>query len=121
MNRVRSSRCAFFNPLILSVAIHMASLALLQAAIIGTNLSAKPLTAERIRTLPASAQPAWKEYLDRSNRQRLADREALRKEMREHGAKQIVIPPEGRTRRRLPLDRPDSWYGEAEARHIADN
>lgn len=90
------------------------------AAIIGTNPPAKPLDAKRIATLPAAIQPAWKNYLERSTRQRQADQEFLKKELRENGMTQILVPPEGRSRRWLPLDRPDSWYRGDEARHVAD-
>jgi len=38
------------------------------AAVIGTNVPATPLTAERVATLPA-----WKTYLETSTRQRQAD------------------------------------------------
>jgi PelA/Pel-15E family pectate lyase len=91
-----------------------------RASILSTNPPAEPLTMNRIAGLPASDQPAWKNYLERSDRQRRADQEFLKKELREHDLKQIIIPPEGRTRRWLPLDRTNSWYAEPEARRIAD-
>ena len=49
----------------------------LPAAIIGTNVPARSLTRERIATLPADQQPAWLEYLDRSEKQKLADQAFL--------------------------------------------
>ena len=55
------------------------------AAIIGTNVPAEPLTAERIATLPARQQTVWKECLDRSARQMEADLAFFQAEMREHG------------------------------------
>jgi hypothetical protein len=53
------------------------------------------LTAERIATLPKAEQSAWKDYLKRSERQRKADQDFLKKEMRREGIRQIVVPPEG--------------------------
>jgi PelA/Pel-15E family pectate lyase len=86
------------------------------AAIIGTNPPARPLTVERIAALPESLQPAWKEYLTRSDRQRRSDQDFLKNEIREHGLKQLTVPPEGGWR---ALDRTNFWYSGAEARHIA--
>jgi PelA/Pel-15E family pectate lyase len=98
----------------------LASTSLLPGAIIGTNVPARPLTAESIATLPKAEQSAWKDYLKRSERQRKADQDFLKKEMRREGIRQIVVPPEGRARRWIPVDRTNSWYGGTEARHIAD-
>ena len=92
----------------------------LPAAIIGTNPPAQPLTAERIAALPRAQQPAWKEYLKRSTKQLRADQAFLQAEMRKHGIQQPVVPPSGRSVRSMPLNRPASWYGESEARRIAD-
>ena len=92
----------------------------LSAAIIGTNTPAQPLTAQRIVALPAKLQPAWKEYLERSEQQRRADQDFLQKETRQHGIKVAAVPPSGRQSTSLPLNKPAAWYREAEARRIAD-
>jgi PelA/Pel-15E family pectate lyase len=92
----------------------------LPAAIIGTNPPAQPLTAERIAALPRAQQPAWKEYLKRSTKQLRADQAFLQAEMRKHGIKQLGVPPPGHSAKRIPLNNPASWYGESEARRIAD-
>ena len=92
----------------------------LPAAIIGTNSPAQPLTAERIAALPRAQQSAWKDYLKHSAKQWRADQAALQAEMRRHHLKQPVVPPAGRATRSMPLNKTNSWYGEAEARRIAD-
>ncbi|HTY86809.1 MAG TPA: pectate lyase [Candidatus Acidoferrum sp.] len=90
------------------------------AAVIGTNQPAQPLTAERIAALPPAQQFVWKEYLQRSIRQRQADQAFFETEMRQHGVRQPIVPPSGRSARSLPLDRSPAWYDGAEARRIAD-
>ena len=92
----------------------------LPAAIIGTNMPARSLTVERIEVLPAPARSAWKQFLERSNRQLQTDQSLLRAEMRRQDMKQSVIPPSGYHTRSVPLNRPAAWYGEPEGRRIAD-
>ena len=92
----------------------------LSAAIIGTNTPAQPLTAERIAELPVAQRPAWTEYLKRSEQQRRADRDFLQNEMRQHGIKVATVPPSGRRSTSVPLNKPAAWYGDAEARRLAD-
>jgi PelA/Pel-15E family pectate lyase len=103
--------------LLLEVTLAAASL---HAAIIGTNPPAQPLTLGRIATLPAAEQPAWREYLERSERQMQADRAFLQNEMRMNGTDKPAAPREVRGTRGIDLDRPADWYGQPEARHIAD-
>jgi PelA/Pel-15E family pectate lyase len=91
------------------------------AAIIGTNPPAQPLTAERVATLPEASQPAWKEYLQRSARQHKADRDFFRGEMKQHGITNSVTPPSGHAAHSMPLDNRAIWYRSDEARHIADD
>ena len=93
---------------------------LLSAAIIGTNTPAQPLTAQRITMLPAEVRPAWKEYRERSERQMRTDQNFLQKEMRQHGIKEAIVPPSSRHATSIVLNKPAVWYGEAEARRIAD-
>jgi PelA/Pel-15E family pectate lyase len=105
---------AFFLALILGFAAQTF------AAIIGTNVPASPLTAERVAALPAKQQTVWKVYLDRSARQMKADRNFLQTEMRAHKIETPLVPPAGHSANSLALDKPDDWYGTAEARRIAD-
>jgi PelA/Pel-15E family pectate lyase len=105
-------------PLYLALAFGAAPL--LSGAIIGTNLPSQGVTADRIATLPADHQAAWKKYLARSEQQLQADQTFLYQEMKQHGVKETVMPPGSRSGSRLPLDKPAAWYGEAEARRIAD-
>ncbi len=93
---------------------------LLSAAVIGTNPPAQPLTAGRIAALPAAQRSAWKEYLDRSNRQLRTDQDFLLQEMRERNLKESLVPPSGRQSRSIPLNKPAAWCGEPEALRIAD-
>lgn len=95
--------------------------ATLPAAIIGTNPPAQPLTLKRVTALPRAQQSAWLEYLQRSTRQGQADRAFFQAEMRRHGLHQPVVPPSGHSARSIPLDKPAAWYGENEARRLADN
>jgi PelA/Pel-15E family pectate lyase len=92
----------------------------LPAAIIGTNLPAQSLTAERIAALPPDQQTVWNEYLERSTRQWQADQDFLQAELREHKLRQPLTPPTGHSVRSIPLRKPDAWYGKNEARRIAD-
>ena len=108
----------------LTTVIVLALLACLQpsarAAIIGTNVPAQPLTEERIATLRAGQQAAWQDYLARSQAQQQADKNALWSELKAQGLKQPLTPPGNNSTKGLELDRPDAWYGGAEARRIAD-
>jgi PelA/Pel-15E family pectate lyase len=92
----------------------------LSAAVIGTNSPAKPLTAERVAALPAKVRSAWKEYLQRSDRQRRTDQAFLQAEMRKNGVKESIVPPAGRWMRALSLNQSSAAYREAEAKRIAD-
>ena len=51
-----------------------AHVVILGAGIVGTNPPSLPVTAERIATLPAAEQTAWREYLARSTAQRVCKR-----------------------------------------------
>jgi PelA/Pel-15E family pectate lyase len=89
-------------------------------AVIGTSVPAQSITMERIAQLPKSQQTAWKEYLDRSARQKEADRALLSAELKAAGLSEALIPPNGSTAKSMPLTRPADWYGSREARRIAD-
>ena len=88
---------------------------LVRAAIIGTNVPATPLTAER-----AASLPAWKIYFENSTRQQQADQDFLRAELKAHGLKQSTLPHKMNSAKGLALDRATDWYGGDEARRIAD-
>lgn len=89
------------------------------AGVIGTNVPAQPITAERIARLPPAQQQAWKAYLDRSIAQEKADRAALAAELKP-GQTPPPPPPSGHGDGGMVLDKDPAWYGSAEARHIAD-
>jgi PelA/Pel-15E family pectate lyase len=106
-----------FNSLLLTAfALTFATSTNTFAAIIGTNIPAKPLTAERVAALPA-----WKNYLENSVRQRQADQNFLHAEMKALHLTNAIAPPKSSSPKGTPLDRTASWYGGDEARHIAEN
>ncbi len=90
------------------------------ASVVGQNVPAQPITAERIARLPVDQQPAWKAYLARSDAQEKADRAALAAELKPGEA----APPPPATAHgegdSMPLNKDAAWYGTPEARHIAD-
>jgi PelA/Pel-15E family pectate lyase len=90
------------------------------ASTIGTNPPVEPLTRDRFALLPAKERSAWIEYLERSQRQRQADKDFLRAELKKAGMEKPIEPPHGFSARSIPLDRDAAWYASAEARHIAD-
>jgi PelA/Pel-15E family pectate lyase len=94
--------------------------ATLSAAVIGTNTPAQPLTRERIAALPAAQQPAWREYLERSERQARADHAFLKNEMQTNGLKKSVAAPGANGVKGIDLNRPAAWYAQPEGRRIAD-
>ena len=104
-----------------AVCIAVFAVVSIRAAIIGANPPAQPLTDERIAALPSAQQTAWKKYFDRSIRQRQADRDFFRNEMKEHGVKQSLKPQSGHAAHSMPLDNRAVWYRSEEARRIADN
>jgi PelA/Pel-15E family pectate lyase len=97
-----------------------ASAAAAAAATIGTNPPVEPLTRERIAQLPPGEQRPWLAYLERSQRQRQADKDFLHAELKRAGIKTPIDPPHGFSSRSIPLDRDAAWYASPEARHIAD-
>lgn len=106
------TRC-FFWPL----ASLLFLVAPLRAAVIGTNPEPLPLTAERIAALPATEQPAWRDYLARSQALRAADEKFYADERKAQALTKPLVPNRGRS---LPLKNPDTWYTSAEARRAAD-
>lgn len=92
-----------------------------RAAVIGTNGPAQPLTVNRIESLPEDERTVWAEYLQRSARQREADQNAFRAELRLHGVRKATVPPESRSRDAMRSDRPDEWYSRPLQRRAAEN
>jgi PelA/Pel-15E family pectate lyase len=105
---------------ILVNAVLFAGAASSAATTIGTNPPVEPLTRERIALLPAKERSAWIAYLERSKRQRQADKDALQAELKSAALEKPTEPPHGFSARSIPLDRDAAWYASAEARHIAD-
>ena len=106
-----------------TMAAVLASLTLLlplEAAIIGTNVPAQSLTAERIATLPAGQQPEWSRYLEHSQKQRQADQDFLAAELAAHGLKQARLPHGTHNANGLSLDQPAAYYAGTDPRRIAD-
>ena len=90
------------------------------ATVIGQNVAALPLTEERLATLPAAQQDAWRQYLARSVAQMQADRAALQSELKKAGLNAPLLPPSMGSAKSIPLDKPPEWYASPEARRIAD-
>lgn len=90
------------------------------AAIVGTNPPSMPLTMERIDALPADLRPAWREYLNRSERQLAVDQTVFYAELKKDKIKRPLVPPESGSANSIPLSQPNAWYGQQEAQRIAD-
>ena len=103
-----------FKPLVFTV-LTLGFAAQTFATVIGTNIPATPLTAERVAALPA-----WKIYFENSVRQRQADQDFLRAEMKAHNLKETIEPKATSSAKGLSLKEAAGWYGEADARRIAD-
>ncbi len=109
------------TPLRFSV-LSLLTVAHLSAAVLGISPPSQSLTAERIANLPAATQPAWRDYLERSQRQAQADRAFFDAELKAHGLTEATatIPPSGHDANSLPLKKDAAWYGGVEARRLAD-
>ena len=105
-----------FKPTLLAVFLGIVLEPVAFSAVIGTNVPAQALTAERVANLPA-----WKNYLENSIRQQSADQKVLHAEMKAHGLTNAIEPPKSASPKGTPLDRTASWYGVAAARSIAEN
>lgn len=98
----------------------LAGVSIAAGSTIGTNPPAESITRARIAKLPQAQRGAWLKYLDRSEQQRQTDKDAFQAELKHAGITTPTEPPHGYSARSIPLDRDASWYGSAEARHIAD-
>jgi PelA/Pel-15E family pectate lyase len=90
-------------------------------AVIGTNVSAQPLTLERVAAEAKALRPEWEEYLKRSIAQEKADKAALAAELQAAHLATPLVPPAGKGASSLPLTRSAAWYGGSEGQRIADN
>ena len=86
------------------------------ASVVGHSQPAPSLTEALIAGRPDAA--TWRDYLERSQARRAADKAALAAE-RTPGQTPPAPPPEGHGNT-MPRDRPASYYASAEARHVAD-
>ncbi|WP_347304151.1 pectate lyase [Croceibacterium sp. TMG7-5b_MA50] len=92
----------------------------LAAKVIGTNVPATELSAERIAELPAGERAEWQAYLERSQRQLAADRASLVAELPAGATPPPAPEPYGAGPKSMPMDRETAWYAGDEARRIAD-
>jgi PelA/Pel-15E family pectate lyase len=102
------------------ILLALAGLAAAGASVVAANPPAEPITRERIALLPPNQQKAWLGYLERSERQRQADKDFLQAELKRAGIKTLIEPPHSNSARSIPLDREAAWYAGNQARHIAD-
>jgi PelA/Pel-15E family pectate lyase len=103
------------------VLMFLAGTSLPAATAIATNMPAESVTGTRIALLPQAQRSAWLKYLERSRKQRQADKDAFQAELKRAGITTPIDPPHGFAARSMPLERDRSWYAGADARHIADN
>ena len=105
-----------FRPLFTFAAVLLLP-ALLPAAIVGTNVPALPLTAERINALPAAEQPAWHRYLAQSRAKFAIDQATLAAETKAAGLTAPLVPAKGRG---VSLNQPAAFWSGPDAARIAD-
>ena len=91
------------------------------STVVGRNTSAESITRGRILKFAPAERGAWLAYLERSERQRQADKSAFQAELKHAAIAKPTEPPHGFSTRSMPLDREAEWYANAEALHIADD
>jgi PelA/Pel-15E family pectate lyase len=91
------------------------------ASVIGTNIIAKPVTRERIATLPKNERKEWMAYLDRSDRQKAMDKLTLKDEQQAAGNTHPKHAGMGRGMFALRADHPAEWFTSDEALRAAHN
>lgn len=91
------------------------------AKVIGMNVIAKPLTRERIATLPKKQQKAWLEYLERSEKQKAIDKQMLADEQKAAGNTNPKHASMGRGMFALRAEHSPEWWTSDEALKDADN
>lgn len=90
------------------------------AEVIGRNVPAVSMTADRVAALPAAEQDAWYAYLNRSLAQRALDRATLAAELPSGATPPPPPMAVGGGQYNMPLDRDAAWYATPEARATAD-
>jgi PelA/Pel-15E family pectate lyase len=110
---------AFFQLLFFLVAFGLSPLS--RPSVIGMNVIAKPVTRERIATLPKKEQKAWLEYLDRSEKQTAIDKQTLAAEQKAAGNTNPQHASGGRGMFALRGDHPAEWYASDDAVKAARN
>ena len=88
---------------------------------IGMNVIARPVTRERIASLPRKEQKAWLEYLDRSERQKVIDKRRLADEQKAANNTNPKHAPLGFGGRGMRADHPAEWWSSDEAIKAARN
>src|SRR4030095_8810040 len=81
-------------------------------------LAADSLTPERIATLPAEAQTAWREYVQLSQEQMAADRFMVYAELERERLIDWSTPLDGDGVAEF-IRKPASWFAEAEAQRLS--
>ncbi|MBP2161005.1 MULTISPECIES: pectate lyase [Asticcacaulis] len=105
---------------LMACAIAIAGLAVpvaIQAAVIGENTPARPLTIDRLNELPADQRSPWADYIRRSEAQEKVDRATMAAELKPGEA---PPPPPVAGSGHMVLNKDAAWYGTPEARAIAD-
>jgi len=105
-----------FLPVVLFAALGLPAVSF--AKEIGMNAIAKPLTRERIAQLPRRERKAWREYLERSEKQKAIDKQTLADEQKAAGNTNPKHAGAGFGGRGLRADHPAGWWSSDEA--IAD-
>ena len=115
----RSSRLSFclLPALLVSLVLPTRSF----ASVIGTNVIAKPVTRERIATLPKNEQKAWLAYLDRSEKQKVIDKRTLADEQKAASNTNPKHASMGRGMFALRADHPAEWWTSDDALKAARN
>jgi len=107
--------------LLLALLVALGSPAISSADTIGINVIAKPLTRDRIATLPKNQQKAWLEYLRRSERQKATDKQTLADEQKAAGNTSPKHALGGRGMYALRADHPADWWTSDNAIRAARN
>ena len=107
--------------LLLALLVALGCPAVSSANTIGKNVIAKPLTRERIATLPKKEQKAWLEYLERSEKQKAIDKQTLADEQKAAGNTSSRHASGGRGMYALRADHPADWWTSDDAIKAARN
>jgi PelA/Pel-15E family pectate lyase len=88
-------------------------------ALILRQVSAEPVTSDRLSALPAAEHSAWQKYLERSQATARADQAALQAEVTSNGMAGALQAPDGGDFK-LPARPDDAWYASDDAKNLAD-